>query len=82
MEKIKLHLGCGEKYLPGFIHIDYSNLSHLDYCGSMDNLHMFENDHYITESSIFTIISCPVIFDVVDILHFDRFDRSKFSVLL
>ena len=64
MEKIKLHLGCGEKYLPGFIHIDCSDLSHLDYCGSMDNLHMFENE------TVDEIYSCGSFY------YFDRVEAT------
>tara|TARA_X000001036_G_scaffold440046_1_gene493979 strand:+ start:8615 stop:9172 length:558 start_codon:yes stop_codon:yes gene_type:complete len=42
--EIKLHLGCGERYLPGYIHIDINNFDHIDFISSVDNLSMYEND--------------------------------------
>ena len=41
---MKLHLGCWKRFIPGFIHIDICNLPHIDYCHSVDNLPMIEND--------------------------------------
>ena len=41
MDKVKLHLGCGEKYIPGFIHIDRRAFSHIDYIMDVDNLFEF-----------------------------------------
>jgi predicted SAM-dependent methyltransferase len=28
---MKLHLGCGQKYIPGFIHVDVQDYPHVDY---------------------------------------------------
>ncbi len=41
---IKLHLGCGERFLPGFIHIDVRKFSHIDYVTNVDNLDMFKDN--------------------------------------
>jgi len=41
---MKLHLGCGEKYIEGFIHVDLLEKSHIDYKLSIDNLNFAEND--------------------------------------
>ena len=41
---IKLHLGCGEKYIPGFIHIDVRKFPHMDYLASVDKLDMFKDN--------------------------------------
>lgn len=30
-EQIKLHLGCGKRYFPGWVHIDGGDYEHLDY---------------------------------------------------
>ena len=35
---MKLHLGCGKKYLKGFKHVDLLDYSHIDYKVSVDNL--------------------------------------------
>ena len=43
-KEIKLHLGCGEKYIPGFIHIDIRKFEHIDYVTSIDNLYMFKDN--------------------------------------
>ena len=43
-KEIKLHLGCGEKFIPGFVHVDARKLPHVDYVGSADNLPMFEDN--------------------------------------
>ncbi len=42
--KLKLHLGCGMRYIPGFTHVDISNAPHIDYCCSVDNLCDFSDD--------------------------------------
>ena len=42
--EIKLHLGCGERYLPGYIHIDINNFDHIDFISSVNNLSMYEDD--------------------------------------
>jgi len=43
-KKIQLHLGCGEKYIPGFIHIDIRKFPHVDYVASADKLDMFKDN--------------------------------------
>ena len=36
---MKLHLGCGEKYLEGFVHVDLLDYNHIDYKAPIDDLH-------------------------------------------
>lgn len=43
-KEIKLHIGCGEKYIPGFLHIDVRKFPHIDYVTSADKLDMFKNN--------------------------------------
>jgi predicted SAM-dependent methyltransferase len=43
MEKLKLHLGCGKRRLPGFVHIDLGDFPHLDYRHRVDRLEMFDD---------------------------------------
>jgi predicted SAM-dependent methyltransferase len=40
---MKLHLGCGKRYIPGFIHIDLCDMTHIDYRHSVDSLPMFQD---------------------------------------
>jgi len=43
MKLVQLNLGCGKRYIPGFIHIDIGNFPHIDHRASMDNLEMFSD---------------------------------------
>ena len=44
MKQTKLHLGCGHRYLEGFIHIDMDDLPHIDYPKTdLSNLSMFDD---------------------------------------
>jgi len=41
---MKLHLGCGRKYIPGFVHVDLQELDHIDYRTSVDDLSFAGDD--------------------------------------
>lgn len=41
---MKLHLGCGKRYIPGYIHIDLADYPHIDYKHRVDDLSNFSND--------------------------------------
>lgn len=41
---LKIHLGCGKRYLPGYMHIDYSRYPHIDHVHTVTELPMIEND--------------------------------------
>ena len=51
----KLHLGCGKRYTPGFIHIDKEYYDHLDYQRDVTDLSMFD------DNSIDLIYACHVL---------------------
>jgi len=40
-EELKLHLGCGKKHMPGYIHIDKNSFPHIDYIHDVGSLPMF-----------------------------------------
>jgi predicted SAM-dependent methyltransferase len=43
-KEIKLHLGCGKKYIPGFIHVDLDRSPKIDYYHDIATLPMFKNN--------------------------------------
>jgi predicted SAM-dependent methyltransferase len=40
----RLHLGCGDRFIPGFVHIDARPLPHVDVVSQLDHLPMFPDD--------------------------------------
>jgi predicted SAM-dependent methyltransferase len=40
---MKLHLGCGKRFIPGFVHIDKANFSHIDFYSDVYNLEMIKD---------------------------------------
>lgn len=44
MPGIKVHLGCWYREIPGFVHVDLCDLSHIDYRSSIDQLPFFADD--------------------------------------
>lgn len=44
MNKLKLHLGCGEKNFEGFINVDLSDYEHIHYKNDIRQLDMFANE--------------------------------------
>ena len=41
---LQLHLGCGKRHIPGFIHIDLDDFPHIDYRSGIDRLPMFADE--------------------------------------
>lgn len=41
---MKLHLGCGKRYIPNFIHIDIVEYPHIDHVATIDNLSFLQDD--------------------------------------
>lgn len=62
---MKLHLGCGKRHIPGFIHIDAIDYPHIDHVAAIDNL------SFIPDSSVDLIYNCHVL------EHFKRRDVSR-----
>lgn len=54
-KETKLHLGCGNRYIPGFIHIDVRKMPHIDYVTSADRLDAFD------DNSVDLIYSCHLL---------------------
>jgi ubiquinone/menaquinone biosynthesis C-methylase UbiE len=61
---VKLHLGCGDKYIPGFKHLDLREAPHIDFLCSIDKLTM------IKDNSVELIYACHVL------EHFKRFETA------
>ena len=41
---LKLHLGCGKRYIPGFVHVDLDDFPHIDHRVSIARLPMFADE--------------------------------------
>jgi predicted SAM-dependent methyltransferase len=52
---MKLHLGCGRRYIPGFVHIDVVDYPHVDHVSSIDNL------SFLQDASVELIYNCHVL---------------------
>jgi predicted SAM-dependent methyltransferase len=65
---MKLHLGCGKRNIPGFIHIDAIDFPHIDHVATIDNL------SFLKDNSVELIYNCHVL------EHFKR--RDVESVLI
>jgi ubiquinone/menaquinone biosynthesis C-methylase UbiE len=57
---MKLHLGCGKRFIPGYKHIDVVEFPHIDIISSVDRLPMIEDD------------SCDVVYSCHVLEHFHR----------
>lgn len=62
---MKLHLGCGKRFLPGFVHIDAVDYPHVDHVATIDNLSFIQTD------SVDLIYNCHVL------EHFKRRDVER-----
>jgi SAM-dependent methyltransferase len=65
---IQLHLGCGKRYIPGFVHIDIADFPHIDYRHDIRTLPMLADD------SVAVAYACHVLeyfdrIEVVDVLR-------------
>src|SRR5438128_2184161 len=52
---MKLHLGCGKRYIPGYVHIDAVEYPHVDHVAAIDNL------SFIADNSVDVIYNCHVL---------------------
>ena len=52
---MKLHLGCGKRHIPGFVHIDAIDYPHVDHVATIDNLSFLPTD------SVELIYTCHVL---------------------
>lgn len=62
---MKLHLGCGKRHIPGFVHIDAIDYPHVDHVATIDNL------SFIQDESVDLIYNCHVL------EHFKRRDVPR-----
>ena len=62
---MKLHLGCGQRHIPGFKHIDIIPHPHVDVVAAVDDLFMIAND------SVELVYACHIL------EHFNRNSRKR-----
>jgi SAM-dependent methyltransferase len=61
-DKIRLHLGCGKRFIPGFVHVDILPAPHIDHVADVRHL------EFAAENSADLIYACHVL------EHFGRFE--------
>jgi len=64
---LQLHLGCGKRYIPGFVHVDLDDFPHIDYRSGIDRLPMFP------DASVDLIYCCHAL---------EYFDRQQAAEVL
>jgi len=64
---MKLHLGCGKRFIPGYVHIDAIEFPHVDHVSAVDKLDFFGN------CSAHVIYACHVL---------EHFKRSQVKNVL
>ena len=52
---MKLHIGCGQKFLPGYKHLDVLESEHIDYVCNASNLEMIDDE------SVSEIYACHIL---------------------
>ena len=62
---MKLHLGCGKRHIPGFVHIDAVEYPHVDHVATIDHL------GFLPDDSVELIYNCHVL------EHFRRNDVAR-----
>jgi predicted SAM-dependent methyltransferase len=62
---MKLHLGCGKRHIPGFIHIDAIDYPHVDHVAAIDSL------SFVQDATVDLIYNCHVL------EHFKRRDVGR-----
>ena len=64
---MKIHLGCGKRYIPGYIHIDAVPFPHVQHVSVIDNL------PFINDESVDVIYNCHVL---------EHFQKNKVHTVL
>lgn len=44
IKHVKLHLGCGKRYIEGWTHVDAIQYDHIDFVAPIDNLHFISSN--------------------------------------
>lgn len=65
MPSLKIHLGCGKRYIPGFVHVDRTPFPHVDHVRDIRDLSVF------SDNSAELIYACQVL------EYFDREEVGK-----
>jgi predicted SAM-dependent methyltransferase len=64
-ELLKFHVGCGKRFIPGFVHIDQADFPHIDYRQDIRGLRNFPDGC----ASLIYACQCITYFDRVEVME-------------
>jgi hypothetical protein len=64
---LKVHLGCGKRHIPGFVHVDQAPFPHVDHVRDIRDLSIFE------DATVEILYACQVL---------EYFDREEVTAVL
>jgi predicted SAM-dependent methyltransferase len=73
---MKLHLGCGKRYLPGWFHVDFEDHKHVDHVGDIADL------SFIPSGTVEEIYICHTLEHIPPVERYKKHRYEQLDALL